>query len=212
MQLPSQEELLSAIPTWRAALIEDMKTLELELAWDREVQRRIVRRKTTRDRATARREQARARRLEAKALYSAASAEYQQHLKQQAELKMIQEQEKQESMDHGIIVDQQRPPDIVRDIQWVYDNWGELFTRTPNGTMVLVEEVLEEAPSNGAIAMATYAVDDPRAFFRQFVSKLIPKDAAEPDQDDDKSRDDKIAELDPSFEDMKEFFNMDVAK
>lgn len=212
MKLPAQEELISAIPTWRAALLEDMKVVELESAWDREVQRRIVRRKTTKDRAAARREQARARRHEAKALYTAASTEYKNYLKQQAELKMTQEREKQESLDHGITVEQNGPLDITRDIQWVYDNWGELFTRTPNGATVLVEAVLQQAPSNGAIAMANYAADDPRAFFRQFVSKLIPKNAADQDIDDSLSDEEKMADLDPSFEDMKEFFNMDVAQ
>jgi len=186
--------------------MREMRRVELEEVWDRELTKRIVQRRTTRDRATARWERARAKRHEAKALSHAASEDYQKYLKQQARIKMAQEQEQVGALDHGIVVKEEGPPDIVRDIQWVYDNWGDLFVITENGARVFDTEVLEKAPSNGAITMAEYALRKPDGFVERFVSRLLPKDAGEQDDVQAQTNAERLAELDPSLDDMRDFF------
>jgi len=98
---------------------------------------------------------------------------------------------------------------IVEEIRWVYENWGELFTRDENGTRVFDEEVLKTVPSRGTIAMAHYALINEKGFFDRFVIKLLPKDASKAPEED-KLDEDRMAELDPCFKDMENFFSMDV--
>jgi hypothetical protein len=95
---------------------------------------------------------------------------------------------------------------IVADIQWVYDNWGRLFMKNRQGERVFNEEVLAEAPSN---AMASYALMNEKGFFDRFVIKLLPRDAGKA-QEDEKLDEDRMTELDPSFEEMENFFDMEV--
>lgn len=206
------DELKSQIPLWSATLTQAMREVELEEVYDREMQKRIISRKTTKERASARWAQARARKAEAKALLAEASEDYKRYLKQQARIRMAQEQEREESLNHGVIVRDEGPPDIPRDIRWVYEHLGDLFKMTEKGTRVFDLEVLESAPSNGAVAMANYALIDQKAFFDKFVSRLIPKDVAVLEETAEPTEEEKMAELDPAFEDMKEFFNMEVAE
>jgi hypothetical protein len=204
------ERFISHLPAWKAALLGGMTEIELEEARDRDIQQRIVNRRSNKDQAARRREQARARKLEAQALYAAASKEYQQHLKEKAELKMTREAEQEAALDHGIVVKDTGPPDIVRDIQWVYDNWRELYQISDNGTRVFDTDVLEEAPSSGAITMAEYGLRKPDGFVERFVIKLLPKDAGETEDVTEQTDEERMKELDPSFEDMKDFFGTDA--
>jgi hypothetical protein len=188
-----------------------MKQVELEEAWAADLEKRIIQRRTTRDRAVTRWAQARARKAEARVAQTEAAADYQKFLKTRARIRMSQKQQQLQALDHGITVEETGPPDIVRDIQWVYDHLGELFETTDLGIRVFDKEVLMKAPSNGAIAFANYALLDQKAFFDKYVTRLIPKDAAN-QEEEEQSKEDLMAELDPSFEDMKEFWNMDVAQ
>lgn len=204
------EDFLSKLPVWKEELTREMKILELEEVWDRDLQRRIVLAKTKKDRATARREQSRARTLEAKALLAEASEDYKRYLKQQARIQMAKEQEQEAALDHGVVIKDSGPPDIVRDIQWVYDNWGGLFVQAETGSKIFDTAVLKLAPSQGAVTMAEYALRKPDGFVERFVIKLLPKDAGEQEESREQTEAERLAEMDPSFDDMKDFFNMEV--
>lgn len=206
MEKTHTDAFKSALPEWSEALTRGMRVVELEEIYDCELQRRIICRKTAKDRATTRWTQARARKAEARALLTEASEDYKKYLKQQARIRMAQEQEREDSLNHGVVVKDDGPADIPRDIRWVYEHLGDLFSVTDKGTRVFNTEVLENAPSNGAVAMANYALLDQKAFFDKFVSRLIPKDAAVTEEEAMQTDAEKMMELDPSFEDMRDFF------
>jgi len=196
-------------PHWKEQLRKRMQLIELNAARDKEVTKRIVERKTTRDRAVARRAQVQARQIEAEIALAAERTEHRKLLKQKAWILMERERQQAESLNHDVTGPEGIDPDIVRDIRWVYDNWKDLFVTTELGARVFDEKVLEQAPSPGAVAMANYALGKPDGFFDRFVIKLLPKDAGAA-ADDDSGAEDAMAELDPSFDDMKDFWNMEV--
>jgi len=212
MDKENMELFLSKLPEWKEALVRQMKIVELEEVCDRDLQRRIAHRKTTKERANARWAQARARRLEAKALLSAASEDYKKYLKQQATVRMAKDKEQEDSLAHGVMIENSGLPDIVRDIQWVYDHWGTLFVQSRAGTIIFDKKVLKTAPSQGAITMAEYALRKPDGFVERFVIKLLPKDAGNPEEITDQTQEERLAEMDPSFADMKDFFNQEVSE
>lgn len=206
------ENFVSQLPEWKEELRRQMRLVELDEVWDRELQAKIVRRRTTKDRAATHWAQSRARRAEATALLAAASEEYKRYLKKQAKIRMARDIEQKDALDHGIVIETKGPPDIVRDIQWVYDNLGRLFASTEKGTKVFNLDVLEQAPSDGAVGLAGYALKDQKAFFDKFATKLIPRDSGNMEVAVEQTEEERLAELDPSFDDMKEFFNMEVAE
>lgn len=98
---------------------------------------------------------------------------------------------------------------IVNDITWVYQNLRALVIRNSNGQKILNPSVLKQAPSRGAIALADFAVSDPKEFFNKFVIKLLPRTVGSDSSDrskKDESLREKIKRLDPDFSDMKDFF------
>lgn len=93
--------------------------------------------------------------------------------------------------------------DILRDIRWVYLNMSRLFVNdTKNKCQKLSVKVLREAPSNGAVGIAHYALADKKAFFEKFVTRILPKD------DESKkgpSPDELKSELDPTFDELERY-------
>lgn len=211
MDKENMEFFLSKLPKWKESLVRQMKIVELEEVWDRDLQERIAKKKTSKERASARWANARARGLEAKALLAAASEDYKKYLKQQARVRMAKDKEQEDSLDHGIVIEDSGLPDIVRDIQWVYDHWGTLFVQSEMGTIIFDKEVLETAPSQGAVTMAEYALRKPDGFVERFVIKLLPKDAGNHEEDKGQTEEEKLSELDPSFDDMRDFFKQEVS-
>ena len=93
--------------------------------------------------------------------------------------------------------------DILRDIRWVYLNMSRLFVNdTKNRCQKLSVKVLREAPSNGAVGIAHYALADKKAFFEKFVTRILPKD------DESKkgpSPEELKSELDPTFDELQRY-------
>lgn len=94
-----------------------------------------------------------------------------------------------------------RSSDILSDTKWVYANMARLI-RVVNGQQALNKSVLKEAPSAGAVGLAGYALEDPKAFFEKFVTKILPKDEEKPKGQTDEE---KLKELDPTFDDLVKY-------
>jgi len=94
---------------------------------------------------------------------------------------------------------------LVRDIQWVYDNLKDLIIEPPDpgSPCVLSEYILAKAPSSGAVAMARYARDDDKAFVSRFVVKLLPRDLQPKEEISDRER---LLNVDPEFETLEKYF------
>jgi hypothetical protein len=110
-----------------------------------------------------------------------------------------------ENLDPNAIVKAKGDVDLVRDIQWVYDNLKDLIIESmgPGSPCALNEAVLAKAPSSGAIAMAKYARDDDKAFFSRFVVKLLPRDLQPKEEISDRER---LLNVDPEFETLEKYF------
>jgi len=93
--------------------------------------------------------------------------------------------------------------DILADTKWVYLNMARLIRKTNTGVLVLVPSVLKEAPSNGAVGLANYAMTDPQAFFEKFVTKILPKDTGE--KSSGPTEEEIKAELDPTFDELEKY-------
>lgn len=92
--------------------------------------------------------------------------------------------------------------DVLRDVKWVYQNMARLIITAPNGASTLDPKVLKQAPSNGAVGLAQYALDDRKAFFDKFVTKILPKDDGTSGAVSDEA---KLAELDPNFTELEKY-------
>lgn len=104
-----------------------------------------------------------------------------------------------------IKVEEQGPPDIRRDMQWVYDNLADLIcVKEVTGVEYLNEEVLRTAPSNGAIAIAKYALNDQKAFVKECIQKLMSKDDGK-DKTDEELAEEAKEELDPDFDGLEQY-------
>ena len=87
---------------------------------------------------------------------------------------------------------------LLDDIKWVYENLAHLVLVSVNERGLEVRQLdpalLSQAPSKGAIAMATYAMQKPEGFIEKFAVKLLPRDA-EPSEIES----DVIEAMDPDF-------------
>lgn len=93
--------------------------------------------------------------------------------------------------------------DILRDTKWVYVNMARLMKKDrKTGLTSLDPKVLKEAPSNGAIGLASYALEDRKAFYEKYVTKILPKDEV---STAGKSEEELKAELDPTYDDIEKY-------
>lgn len=209
-QVPWLKVLRDRFPRWKQELRKHMLWLQTEYLHEEELTRRVVAKRTARDRAEARLAKARARAVELKNQAAEARLGHRQELYRRRRALIMEQVEQAISTEHGITVSDEDGFDIVRDIQWVYNSWGSLFAISETGTRILDEKVLKQAPSNGAIALANYALTDSKAFFDKYATKLIPKNAAEDVEESGPSKEEQLAELDPSFAEMSEYFDMEI--
>jgi len=92
---------------------------------------------------------------------------------------------------------------IVRDIAWVYNRLNELVVTSNLGLRVLNLAVVSQAPSNGAVTLASYALADVKGFFEKFVVKLLPRDVSESEELGGKKAMEES--LDPSLNELTKF-------
>jgi hypothetical protein len=92
--------------------------------------------------------------------------------------------------------------DILRDTKWVYNNMARLIKVARGGIRSLDRKVLKEAPSNGAVGLAQYALDDQKAFFERFVTKILPKDEVAPVGP---TEEELKADLDPTLDELSKY-------
>lgn len=104
--------------------------------------------------------------------------------------------------DEVVIIAEGKEGDILRDTKWVYFNLARLIKISRGGIKSLDKKVLREAPSNGAVGLAQYALDDQKAFMEKFVTKILPKDEA-PEKAPTEAE--LAAELDPSLDDLAKY-------
>ena len=104
--------------------------------------------------------------------------------------------------DEVVIIDNSNDGDILRDTKWVYFNMARLIKIARGGTKTLDKKVLREAPSNGAVGLAQYALADQKAFMEKFVTKILPKDEA---PDKVVTEEDLKAELDPGLDELARY-------
>lgn len=106
-------------------------------------------------------------------------------------------------INHGIVV-KGKPQDPLEDVRWVFDRFASLMVEGKDGERELNHGLLSQAPSNGAVSMATYAILDPKGFFTRFVIKLIA-----PVQVESESavavEEQQMVVQDPGFADMAAF-------
>lgn len=92
--------------------------------------------------------------------------------------------------------------DILRDTKWVYFNLSRLIKTNRNGMRTLDNKVLREAPSNGAVGLAQYALEEQKAFIEKFVTKILPKDET---PDKVPTQEELRAELDPTLSELERY-------
>lgn len=104
--------------------------------------------------------------------------------------------------DDVVVIADAQEGDILRDTKWVYFNLARLIKVGRGGTKTLDRKVLREAPSNGAVGLAQYALEDQKAFMEKFVTKILPRDDnAEKAQTEEEA----AAELDPTLSDLAKY-------
>jgi len=199
---------MTAGKTALLSLIEQEKT---RAAAEREAERaaRVIRRlETEGERVALRRVKAKIKKEELRAQAELARQELYREKRRTFEVET--EQKKQLSQDKilasqvSVTVEDEGPADIVRDVRFVYEHLSELILVSDSGVRMLNPAVLKRAPSNGSIALATYALESPSAFIEKFVGRLFPK-AAEIVRD---TRDTEAEQkdLDPSFDELERYF------
>lgn len=119
------------------------------------------------------------------------------------------EDEKTSTFDlsHGIIVEDQGPPNVTRDILWVYEQLNRLFGKDGNGKPRINEEVLRQAPSNGAVTLAVRALRDPDYFVDNYVlGRVVQKEKIARDGSADSVTSEASAEeLDPGLTEIEKY-------
>lgn len=104
--------------------------------------------------------------------------------------------------DETIFIEGAQEGDILRDTKWVYFNLSRLIKTNRNGTRTLDKSVLKEAPSNGAVGLAQYALEEQKAFIEKFVTKILPKDET---PEKVPTPEELRAELDPTLGDLERY-------
>lgn len=98
--------------------------------------------------------------------------------------------------------------DLVRDVQWVYQNLGGLFMTSLSGARVLNPEIIKLAPSPGAVAFADFACQNQGEFFSRFLSVLFKESIAQNLRQSylrPGTIADKTSEMDSGLRDLEEF-------
>ena len=120
--------------------------------------------------------------------------------------KVAKENAEDDARNHDLKPENPGDSNILSDIQWVYENFQDLFQRGDMGEQVLNPELIEKAPSGGAVTLATYALQKRDAFVEKFAIKLLPRDTGKV-VDDDREGDAK--KLDPGLAELSDFFEED---
>ena len=202
-------KIASKLPKTKAALLRLMSQEEVRISELREldrtkrltvaVERRLLHAKLRKAESQAKKEEAR---VEA----NRAKAKHYYWLKKVKEEQMEEIQQslaaKSEARQHGIVVEDPPEVDIVSDTKWVYGHLAKLIVIDPaKGHRKLNVELLKDAPSNGAVAIAMFALENQNEFMTRFAMRLFPKEARQPMDDNPNVAD----ELDPSFGDMGKY-------
>lgn len=107
-----------------------------------------------------------------------------------------------------VAIEHDEPVNTRRDIEWVYHNMSLLFLRDKGtGLETLNEETLLQAPSNGAIGLASYALNHRKEFFEKFVPKILTKEA-----EDGSSEDGYDESVDPDFRGLEQYIEKYVTE
>jgi hypothetical protein len=202
----SAQEIGKKVVKNRAAMVKAIEKEDREHAADERAREGARRRRLSdaRRRQIATRErEVSLKKREAKLAASEVFVELLKERKKKAELEIIVMKEKQEAKNVNVVVQDQGPMDLVRDVQWVYENLADLVLVSENGVRQLDIELLSQAPSNGAIAIAQYARDKPDAFLERFVLRCMPK---EQNTVEDESDGDREERLDPTFKGLAKYF------
>lgn len=101
-----------------------------------------------------------------------------------------------------VVIENAVEGDVLRDAKWVYYNLSRVIKTRRNGQRYLDPKTLKEAPSNGAVALAQYALDEPKAFIERFVIKILPKDEA---PEKAPTEEEVRAELDPGLDELERY-------
>lgn len=88
--------------------------------------------------------------------------------------------------------------DMLEDAKWVYANMARLVG--PDGKSN--KNVLQQAPSSGAVGLAAFALEDPKAFFEKFVVRILPKDE---EKSAGPTEEELLKELDPTFDELVKY-------
>lgn len=201
--------IAARVPKVKAALLKLMSQEEVRISGLRELDRtkRLI---TATERrvlqAQLRHAEAKAKKEEARAEANKVKAQHYYWLKKVREEQMAEAQQaaaaKAEARQHGIVVEDPSEVDIVADTKWVYGNLAKLIVIDKvKGHRKLNVELLEQAPSNGAIAIAMFALENQNDFMTRFAMKLFPKEAKQPTEDNI----DLADELDPTLGEMANY-------
>lgn len=108
---------------------------------------------------------------------------------------------------HGVIVEDTGPPNVTRDILWVYEHLNRLCGKDANGLPCIDETILRQAPSNGAVLLAARALRDPDYFVDNYVlGRVVQKEKIARDGSADALTSEASAEeLDPGLSEIAKY-------
>lgn len=143
-------------------------------------------------------------RVEGERIDRVKAEERQEPVSKEKELRdQIADAERKQKLMPNVVVEDDGQIDTLRDTKWVYQNIGRLIVRNELGLEQLNEDVLVDAPSNGAIGLAHYCLNDRKAFFEKFVIKILPKDDGS--DETEPSEEELALEHDPSFAGLEQY-------
>ena len=105
-----------------------------------------------------------------------------------------------------VIVEDDGIFDPLNDARWVYSNMPRLFYTDKRGIERLNEEVLKEAPSNGAIGLAHHALQDKSAWYVKWGMKIMPKEDTNKVEEVEETEEELMEEHDPTFGTLEKYF------
>lgn len=134
--------------------------------------------------------------------------------RQEAQIQLLEERKRKLQMEErirqeeiaaaaaNVVVSEQGSMDLIRDIKWVYEQLADLVLVSESGVRKLNLDILSKSPSNGAIAIAQYARDDPKAFLEKFVLRCVPKDMGPVEVESEAEVEER---LDPGFKGLEKY-------
>ena len=111
-------------------------------------------------------------------------------------------------LSHGVVIaEDYGPPNVTRDILWVYEHLNRLFGKDSNNRPCMNKEVLSQAPSNGAVILAVRALRDPDYFVDNYVlGRVVQKEKIARDGSADAVTSEASAEeLDPGLSEIEKY-------